>query len=449
MKNSKRAVRDSVLTVIWLITAAMVLILTVVYLERLQKLYAKADQDNAQKAVSSAEMVTDGKGQSAGETQGSGNGMSSNGTAAGNNGNGEAGGQDGITDADNAGGNVTDTAGNYSTDDNTGNVPGGDASDAGAGGTAGNDAPEGNTGTGEAGNFEGNANGSTAGDTENSANGNTENTTSGNVDGNGNSTENGTETGTGNGTGNETETGSRDIDGSEQAAAGTEDAGEGISEEARKAREKYDYSLGLDPEKPIIALSFDDGPSIYTSRIVAALQANHVEATFFMVGYNVREYKDEVRLIYNAGMEIGNHTIDHKKLTELSKADIKSEVFDNEDLINAVVPVGRVIVRPPYGSHNSTVRSVVSRPMFNWTVDSLDWKTRNADSIVAQIQQDAKDGYIILMHDIYETTAEAAERIIPWLLDQGYQVTCISKMFKARGERTEDGEVYRNVAPAQ
>ena len=168
-----------------------------------------------------------------------------------------------------------------------------------------------------------------------------------------------------------------------------------------------------------------------------------------MVGYNVREYKDEVRLVYNAGMEIGNHTIDHKKLTELSKSDIKAEVFDNEDLINAIVPVGRVIVRPPYGSHNSTVRSVISRPMFNWTVDSLDWKTRNADSIVAQIQQDAKDGYIILMHDIYETTAEAAERIIPWLIDQGYQVTSISKMFKARGEKTEDGEVYRNVAPAE
>ncbi len=413
MRNGKKAVRDSVLTVIWLITAAMVLILTVVYLERLQKLYAQVDQEDPQQTVnvSEASNKAGGNGLSGSGPAGDGAAGDKGGSEAGaaaKNTDGEAGPGNGTTDtgSDPAAGEADGSAtAEYAADDMNGSA--GTDNDQNSTTEAENNAGE-QTGTAEGGNTE-------AG-TENASNGNENDLT-----------------------------GSSDTQQTSDSNPGDED----ISDEARKAREKYDYSLGLDPEKPIIALSFDDGPSIYTERVISALQANHAEATFFMVGYNVREYKDVVRLVYDSGMEIGNHTIDHKKLTELSKSDVKSEVFDNEDLINAIVPVGRVVVRPPYGSHNSTVRSVVSRPMFNWTVDSLDWKTRNADSIVAQIQQDVRDGYIILMHDIYETTAEAAERIIPWLIDQGYQVTSISKMFRARGEKTDDGEVYRNVAPAQ
>ncbi len=209
----------------------------------------------------------------------------------------------------------------------------------------------------------------------------------------------------------------------------------------------FDYTTGIDPDKPVIALSFDDGPSQYTERIVAALTKNHASATFFMVGYNVQNHKSLVRLVYDSGFEIGNHTSDHKRLTDLSRKDITSEVFDNEDLINSVIPAGELVVRPPYGSYNETVGSVVQRPMFNWSVDSQDWKTRDADSIVTQIKKDAKDGYIVLMHDLYESTAEAAERIIPWLINEGYQVTDISTMFKARGVKPENGELYR-YAPA-
>ncbi len=221
------------------------------------------------------------------------------------------------------------------------------------------------------------------------------------------------------------------------------------SAEAGTAYEKtFDYTTGVDPEKPIIALSFDDGPSVFTERIVAALQKNHVSATFFMVGYNVENHKSMVRLVYDSGFELGNHTKDHKRLTDLSRKDMAEEVFGNEDLINSIVPAGEIIVRPPYGSYNETVSTAVQRPMFNWSVDSQDWKTRDADSVVAQIKKDAKDGYIILMHDLYESTAEATERIVPWLLDQGYQVTDISTMFKARGITPEKGELYRYAPEA-
>ena len=209
----------------------------------------------------------------------------------------------------------------------------------------------------------------------------------------------------------------------------------------------YYYDPGLDPSKPIIALSFDDGPSQYTQRILDAIQENGVKATFFMVGYQIDAYKDEVRAVYDAGCQIANHTLDHKDLKTLGKEDIKKQVYNNEKKLNDIVPVGEIIVRPPYGNVNDTVKSVVERPMFNWSVDSLDWKTRNADSIVAQIKADASDGYIILMHDLYETTAEAAERIIPWLIEQGYQVTCISNMFEARGDEVLPGHLYRYATP--
>ncbi len=211
----------------------------------------------------------------------------------------------------------------------------------------------------------------------------------------------------------------------------------------------YYYDPNLDPSKPIIALSFDDGPSQYTQRIIDAIQKNGVKATFFMVGYQIDAYKDEVRAVYEAGCQVANHTLDHADLKKLSKEDIKKQVYDNEKKINNIVPVGEIIVRPPYGNVNDTVKSVIERPMFNWSVDSLDWKTRNADSIVAQIKADAKDGYIILMHDLYETTAEAAERIIPWLIEQGYQVTCISNMFEARGDEVLPGHLYRYASPAK
>lgn len=227
------------------------------------------------------------------------------------------------------------------------------------------------------------------------------------------------------------------------AGAGLEDNAESSGEDA-----PYYYDPDLDPSRPIIAFTFDDGPSQYTDRILETLDKYGAKATFFMVGYNLDYYKDQVVNVYNAGCEIGNHTTAHDNLNKGTKEQIKKWVFNNEDKINEIVPVGEMIVRPPYGNHNETVREVVDRPMFCWSVDSRDWETRNAESIVKQIKQDAKDGYIILMHDIYESTADAVDVILPWLIDQGYQVTCISNMFEARGEEIKGGHVYRYTSPA-
>ena len=402
MNGRGNAARGTILTVIWLITAAVALILTVVYFDKLQKLYTEADRQVLAR-----------------EAEGDGGSSDADNNSLPNGNTGEADNNDiKVMNTEASGDLETGAAGSDAGSDISGegtdNAPASaDASD----GEQGADTAQTETGAGT------DAAQNQAGSGTDAA----QNGTAGQAD-------------AGNG-------GNSDVADNRETADNTDatDAGE----ETKTPNPNYDYTLGIDPDKPIIALSFDDGPSIYTERIVAALQKNNVKATFFMVGYNITSFKKEVELVYNTGMEVANHTSDHKNLSELGVDSIRAQVFNNEDLINSIVPVGKMLVRPPYGAHNSTVRNVVKRPMINWSVDSLDWKTRNADSIVAQIQQDARDGYVVLMHDLYESTAEAAERIIPWLLENGYQITCISDMFKARGEKLEDGVVYRMAQPAQ
>lgn len=205
----------------------------------------------------------------------------------------------------------------------------------------------------------------------------------------------------------------------------------------------------LDPSKPIIALSFDDGPGRYTERIIQTLKDNDCKATFFMVGYNIEYYPARVRLIYESGMEVANHTKDHAQLTSGTDAEIVARIYENEALINSIVPVGQVLVRPPYGSYTDHTGEIVDRPMINWSVDSEDWKSKDKDATLEQIKANVKDGYIILMHEIHECTADALEELLPWLKEQGYQVTTVGRMFAARGVELERGHVYRFVHTAR
>lgn len=204
----------------------------------------------------------------------------------------------------------------------------------------------------------------------------------------------------------------------------------------------------IDPEKPIIALSFDDGPSIYTPQILEILQSYGVTATFFEVGYNIDKYPDYILQEYLAGCEVGNHTVDHPNLKTLSKSKVKQEINNNLEKLNKILGEGTRLLRPPYGNYNDTVKEVANAPLITWSIDTLDWKTKNAQSVFAEVKRSAKDGYIILMHSLYKSSVEALEYVIPWLLDQGYQVCSVSEMFNARGITLENGQVYSLVRNA-
>ena len=222
-----------------------------------------------------------------------------------------------------------------------------------------------------------------------------------------------------------------------------------VAPEEKGSKVTVDVSK-IDPAKPIVALTFDDGPSANTASILETLNEYGAHATFFMVGENVTAHPDRVKMVYDAGCEVGNHTVNHKNLNNLTKKEIKKEIEDNQADINAALGVTiSCLVRPPYGNVNDNVREACKHPMINWSVDTLDWKSRNADSVFEEVKKSTKDGSIILMHDLYGSTAEAVKKVVPWLVEQGYQICSVSEMFAARGVTLENGHVYNSVMNAQ
>ena len=192
----------------------------------------------------------------------------------------------------------------------------------------------------------------------------------------------------------------------------------------------------------LVALTFDDGPSKYTNRILDCLAKYNAKATFFVVGNSVSSYPDVVKRAYSMGMEIGNHTMTHPNLKTLSADGVSRELNNAANKVSALTGIKPKLLRPPYGNYNSTVSSVAGMPLILWSIDTLDWKTRNADKTVSCVLNEVKDGSIILMHDLYEPTASAAERIIPELVNRGYKLVTVSELAKAKGYTLTNGKAY-------
>ncbi|MGE7092481.1 polysaccharide deacetylase family protein [Lysinibacillus sp. NPDC048646] len=183
--------------------------------------------------------------------------------------------------------------------------------------------------------------------------------------------------------------------------------------------------------KKRVALTFDDGPDArVTPQILAILKKYDVKATFFMVGKNVSRNPATVEKVYADGHEIGNHTWNHPKLTTLTKVNVKQEVDRTSNAIYAAIGQYPTVFRPPYGATSEQVRSVMSIPSILWSVDTLDWKHRNADKILAYVKASVKDGSIILMHDIHQSTANGLENVILYLQQQGYELVTVSEILQ-------------------
>ena len=168
-----------------------------------------------------------------------------------------------------------------------------------------------------------------------------------------------------------------------------------------------------------IALTFDDGPSSFTNRLLDCLEKNNAKATFFMVGKEIDSFPDEVKRMESLGCELGNHTYSHVDLTTLSPEDMSAEIAGvDEDLVN-LVGHGATVLRPPYGNINDSVRSTVGTPMILWSIDTLDWESQDAQQITEAVMSQVQDGSIILLHDIFSTSVDAAEIFIPKLIAEG------------------------------
>ena len=199
----------------------------------------------------------------------------------------------------------------------------------------------------------------------------------------------------------------------------------------------------VDPSKPMVALTFDDGPQPSVgNRIMDCLAQYGGKATFFMVGERVGFYKTEVQRMVAEGHEVDNHTMNHKYLQKLGAAQIQAQVNQGNDAIQAACGVRPTLLRLPGGNHNATVVANAGMPMIQWNVDTLDWKTRNADKTVAAVLNHVKDGDIILMHELYGATGDAVARIVPELHKRGFQMVTVSQMAAAKGRSLEAGKLY-------
>lgn len=198
----------------------------------------------------------------------------------------------------------------------------------------------------------------------------------------------------------------------------------------------------IDKNKKMVALTYDDGPSIYTPRILKTLKENNSVATFFVVGNRVPMYSDTVKKAYDMGCEIGNHTYEHKSLPNLSETEVKRQISKTNKEVKKAIGEKPVIMRSTGGATNTNIKKWVGMPSIIWSVDTLDWKTRNADSTRRAVLNRVKDGDIVLMHDLYSATATASETIIPELVRRGYQLVTVSELAECRGGMKETGAYY-------
>ncbi|HCC35101.1 MAG TPA: hypothetical protein DEQ02_05500 [Ruminococcaceae bacterium] len=204
---------------------------------------------------------------------------------------------------------------------------------------------------------------------------------------------------------------------------------------------------GIDPLRPMIALTFDDGPSKHTSRILDLLEQYKGHATFFVIGNLIESRPDTIKRAADLGCEVVGHSWDHRDLTKLSSDEMKAEILDTHNAIESITGSSSHMYRPPYGAVNDSLTNASSELGFsiiNWSVDTVDWKTKNADAVYTAVMADVNDRAIILCHDLYSTTAEAMEQVIPALVSQGYQLVTVSELLEYSGGAVEAGKVYYN-----
>lgn len=220
------------------------------------------------------------------------------------------------------------------------------------------------------------------------------------------------------------------------------------STSAQTTAETTTKKIDASPDDKLIALTFDDGPySPVTERILDVLEKNGARATFFVVGNRVASYKSSVERAAKLGCEIGSHTFTHQNLTKVSVEGMKSELEKTNDAVSKITGHDITVLRPPEGAVNDSVRAHANYPLVLWSVDSKDWKYRNAAKDYDNVVNNVFDGCIILMHDLYPATADAVTKFVPELVAKGYKFVTFSELMELRGVKTENGVKYFSAKP--
>ena len=210
-----------------------------------------------------------------------------------------------------------------------------------------------------------------------------------------------------------------------------------------------DMERKIDPAKPMVAITFDDGPSQHTPPILDVLERFGAVATFYVTGNRVESHREIVQRAYELGNEIASHTWSHPRLTDLSDDDIRTELRNASNAIESIIGSPPLNMRPPFGAYDERVSSTVAEfglPIIMWSIDPMDWRTKDADSTYDFVMGNIRHGDIVLMHDLTESTAEAAVRLIPALIRRGYQLVTVTELMQYSGITPGPGVTFKSGA---
>ena len=191
-----------------------------------------------------------------------------------------------------------------------------------------------------------------------------------------------------------------------------------------------------------IALTFDDGPSPQTTAaLLDGLRERGAHATFFLIGEQIAGNEALVRRMRDEGHQVGNHSFSHVRLDAADDAALR-EIARTDGALRAVLGEGTYWLRPPWGFSSGALKERADVPMVFWSLDTMDWSVRSCELVAHCITENAADGEIVLLHDPYESSVEAALRAIDTLSAQGYEFVTLEELFARRGVTPEAGRFY-------
>ncbi|GEM_PF-201542 len=194
---------------------------------------------------------------------------------------------------------------------------------------------------------------------------------------------------------------------------------------------------------PCASLTYDDGPDPKTTpQLLGILKEKNVSATFFMQGTNASANPGTAKQVTDAGHTVGNHTFSHPNLTKLSAAGVRSEIDRAGAAIRAATGTLPTFMRPPYGAANAAVQGAVGMPLILWSVDSLDWLSKNPAVFVPKVLKEITPGGVVIMHDVHATTIAGQDELITTLQTRGYHLVTVQELFE--GTPLTPGRIYRS-----
>lgn len=197
--------------------------------------------------------------------------------------------------------------------------------------------------------------------------------------------------------------------------------------------------------KKLIAFTFDDGPSYQaTNKLLDNLDKYNARVTFFVMGNRVKQYADTIKKAHDMGNLIGSHTFSHKNLFKLNKFQIISEIRNTNDNIKEIINKEPLFLRPPYGNINSAIKDLANMYTILWDLDTEDWKYKDKDRISNYIVENAHDGAIVLLHDLYSTSVDGALDAMEKLQNQGYAFVTIEEMALLKNTELDKEKSYHH-----